>query len=231
MGGIKKTETRTCTGCQEEYRVQQPHQKYCAQKCRYTTKIERGIKKAEIVAEAVLTILPKDLHLEAEDILDEKQMEVYRKSSAKQKVWFHEFLRTGNSDGAAKKAHPNATDSSVRHLSHNYRKMFMLSVQDVYRAVGITENVLAEATLKLINAKKIKRTFVKGDLETEEEGEDVFAINAGIEKGTKMLKIDPAQKILHGEDKDNPFTSLADALKSVALGQRNEQRPELPPNN
>lgn len=48
------------------------------------------------------------------------------------------------------------------------------------------DEVLLDAHLKLLNAKRIRKTFKRGELEEEIEEEDTFAISKGLDMGYKL---------------------------------------------
>ena len=127
-----------------------------------------------------------------------------------------EFLRCGNVEKSSKIAFPDVQPSTRRMLSYRMRLKFNITIADLYRALGVTETKVVKTAKRLLNAKKIIRTYKKGELELEEETEDTYALSKGLDHTTKMLKIDPGQKILHGEDSENPFASLSEALLKMS---------------
>lgn len=144
--------------------------------------------------------------LRLKDVLTEEQYNIYKKASQYQKKWLQVFVRTGNTNTASDEAYPNASKSTRYQMAHKNRKIFNISVDDLYRSQGIDELKIAKKTNTLLDAKKITRRYQKGDLIEEYEEEDTYAIATGIKEATKMLRIDPGQKLVHAGDKENPIT-------------------------
>jgi len=216
-----RLENKTCEVCGKEYKPKSHNQKYCSKECRAKATNRTAHIKVE---------LPEGMVIGPEDVFNEEQMEKFNNATEKQRKWVMVFLQTGDSDKAVEEAYDTTTQAARYQIAHKLRLKFGITVQDIYRAFGITENKLAAKTVQLLDAKKLVRTYKKGDMMTEEESEDTFAISKGIDHATKMLRIDPGQKILHGEDRENPFNSLADALLAIKDGRRLQQRPEEAPN-
>lgn len=144
--------------------------------------------------------------LKLKDVLNPEQYEIYKKASQYQKKWLQVFIRTGNTNTASDEAYPGTTKSTRYQMAHRNRLLFKISVEDLYRSQGIDELKIVKKTNALLDAKKVSRKYVKGDLIEEYEEEDTYAIATGIKEATKMLRIDPGQKLVHAGDKENPIT-------------------------
>lgn len=173
----------------------------------HDSKLEDDSKRAAEIA--------KQIALVPEDILDEDMMETFNESTEKQKTWLLEFLKTGNSDKAARKAYPDATKATAHQLAYRMRLKFRISVADLYRAAGITEASCITTTKKLLTAKVKTKTFQKGGEMIEVTEEDTYALDKGLSHAEKMLNIEPSKKVLLGEDADNPMASLTGAIISA----------------
>lgn len=172
--------------------------------------------KKEIKAEAkeALEKVQEDIKkLQLEDILSVEQMEIYKKASPQRKIWLECFIRSGEPNESAKVAYPNMSQASIYTLSSTLRQYFKISVADIFRAIGIDEVKIVKKTNQLLDAKRVKRTFIKGDLQEETEEEDNFAIGKGLDIAIKLTGNEPSQKHLIGEDPDNRFKGLADLMK------------------
>jgi len=162
--------------------------------------------------------------LRIEDILDEEQLEIYTKASEQQKKWLEYFIRIGDPNVAAEKAYPNQAGNMSRFItSSRLRKMFKISVADLFRAVGIDELKIAKKTTQLLDAKRTIKRFKKGDLVDVVEEEDNFAIGKGLDVAIKLTGNEPTQKIQHGEDSKNPmFRGLAELIQSQQNNKKDD---------
>lgn len=176
------------------------------------------MKKKEIKKAAKKTVKKIKKEMESfklEDVLTEEQMVTYKEASEPRKKWLEVFVRTGEGHVATREAYPNCSEASMRQMTYVMRNYFKISVSDLFRVMGIDELKLIDKTNQLLDAKRIVKRFKKGDMIEEVEEEDNFAISKGLETGIKMLKIDPGQKLLHGEDRENPFQSVADLMRNL----------------
>lgn len=172
-----------------------------------------AIQKEAEQAEKELVEKMKSMQLE--DILTEEQMELYKKATPQRQLWLEWFIRTADCTIAAKHAYPNMKLGSRRCASYNCRQYFKINTAMVFRALGLDENRIYKKVDQLLDAKRVKRTYVKGEITDEIEEEDNFAIAKGLEFATKLTGAEASQKLLIGEDKENPMTSLADGLKTL----------------
>jgi len=67
----------------------------------------------------------------ASEIMTSEQFLKYQNATEKQRKWVEEFLRTGDSDWAARVAYPTAKAASVYQLSLRARKTFGLTKKDL----------------------------------------------------------------------------------------------------
>lgn len=67
------------------------------------------------------------LAIPASEIMSPERFAWYQNATAKQRKWVEEFLKTGDSDWAARIAYPTATVGSIYQLSHRSRKIFGLN--------------------------------------------------------------------------------------------------------
>lgn len=217
---------KQCTRCGVEFETKVAITKFCI-KCR-KNKL-RG-KHEGNSSEANDLELDEGTNVKLFDILSADQQKQFVNASPQRQLWLIEFVKTGSMRKAGERAYPKANQGSRNTINSYLSSYFGITVADIFRAMGIHETKIAEKTMTLLDAKKQVRTFRKGDLIEEVEQEDSFAIDAGIKHATKLLKIDPGQKLLHGEDPEHKFTSLSDALKAITSGQVVQQRPEEAPN-
>lgn len=170
-------------------------------------KKEINIKKKDVVKVKKKNIskkIPDELKKEdreyLEQVLTEKQLNEYDNASEQQQVWLLVLCKYGDYRKAEKIAYPNVKQSARYQLSHKNRLKFDICMADILRSVGIDEVMIGKKINTLLQAKRIKRTYVKGDLSEEVEEEDNFAISKGIDHAVKHLKIDPGEKVVHDVD-------------------------------
>lgn len=176
------------------------------------------MKKKEIKKEGQKTVkkVKKQLaKLRLEDVLSEEQMKLYEVASPPRKIWLEYFVRTGDAHAATREAYPNCSDASMYQLTYRMRNHFGVSVSDLFRLMGIDELKIVQKTKLLLDAKRVTKRFKRGEFVDEVTEEDNFAISKGLDNSIKLLKIDPGQKLLHGEDPENRFQSVADLVRTV----------------
>jgi hypothetical protein len=136
------------------------------------------------------------------------------------------FIHTGDPNTATKKAYPNAGTSARYQINYRNQQHFGVRLADLFRAIGVDESKIVEKTQQLLDAKRVTRTYRKGEMLEEVEEEDNFAISKGLDIAIAQTGHSPNQKILHGEDKDNPFQSVSSAFQAIMAGERKAQPPE-----
>lgn len=191
-----------------------------------------GFKTKEMKAEVdkqAKEIQKKIQNLSLEDLLDEEQVKLYEGASRQRRLWLDWFVRTGDSMKAGEMAYPNMQPHSLRVVGFRNRQYFKISTADLFRAIGIDELRIANTVDQLLNAKRTRKTFIKGELKEEVEEEDNFALGKGLDYAVKLTGNESTKKLLVGEDKDNPMTSLTAGLKSILNSGPVKQISEEPP--
>ena len=161
-----------------------------------------------------------------EDVLSPDQLKLYKDATPQQQIWLEYFVRTGNPNSAANKAYPNQTKPSRAVSSGRTQKHFGITLGDIFKANGLDELKIVKKTNVLLDAKRIVKTFKRGEETIEESFEDPGAIAKGLDITIKQGGHSTAQRVLLGEDKDNPMTSLAAGLAAIANGKTIEQPKE-----
>lgn len=88
---------------------------------------------------------------------------------------------------------PNITMGEIMRMA-GYSKVTSLSPENLTESKGwevlvekyLPDDLLLQANKKLLEAKRIKRTYIKGDLQEETEEEDTYAIANGLKLGYQV---------------------------------------------
>lgn len=118
------------------------------------------------------------------------------KLTLKQRRFANEYLEAGNATEAAMKAYKPKNRAVARSIgSENLTKPnIKRTIQEALEANGLTNDLLAQRVLELINARR-KITYVKqGEVRVVQEIIDTQAVKAGIEFGLKLKAVSPEEQ-------------------------------------
>lgn len=121
-------------------------------------------------------------------------------ATLKQKKAFDNFTENhGNTYRAMRKA--GYKHNTAKKPSNLTNSVGWKELMDKY----IPEDLLAKKHKELLTIPIKKRTYIKGDLETETEELDTNAIKAGLDMAYKLRGSYSPEKVKHLGDKDNPI--------------------------
>lgn len=105
----------------------------------------------------------------------------------KEALFTHHFIATGgNASEAMRRMSPHLAPSSAEVGGHHLARKVKPKLIEALSQAGVTPEKIAKKVNTLLDAKIKVKTYKKGDLETEIEHVDHFAIDKGITQAMKM---------------------------------------------
>jgi hypothetical protein len=120
-----------------------------------------------------------------------------KRLTKKEQGFVRDYAKTGNGTLSIHKNYNVKNDNVAAMMAS--KKIRKDKIQNAIKSIAeqIPDSLVVEKHLELLNAQKIKRTYIKGDFQEETEEMDSQAVKAGIDMAYKIKGTYAPEKLEH----------------------------------